>query len=111
MSYDFVFDAVGNSVTRQSSIASVRSGGVVVHIGLMDNKGAMDVRAMTLREITFIGSYTYTPVDLQRTLHKLYSGALGSLEWVEQRPLAQGAKAFDELNKGLCAAPKIVLNI
>jgi L-gulonate 5-dehydrogenase len=77
----------------------------------MDNKGEMDVRSMTLREITFIGTYTYTPVDLQQTLQKLYSGALGSLEWVEQRPLAQGASAFDELNNGLCAAPKIVLDI
>jgi alcohol dehydrogenase len=110
-SYDLVFDAVGNSITRQSSIASVCSGGVIVHIGLMDNKGEMDVRAMTLREITFIGAYTYTPVDLQRTLEKLYSGALGSLEWIEQRPLAQGAQAFHELNSSLCAAPKIVLNI
>jgi 2-desacetyl-2-hydroxyethyl bacteriochlorophyllide A dehydrogenase len=109
--YDLVFDAVGSGITRQSSIASVRSGGVIVHIGLMDNKGEMDVRSMTLREITFIGTYTYTPVDLQRTLQKLYSGALGSLEWVEQRPLAQGARAFDELNNGLCAAPKIVLDI
>jgi alcohol dehydrogenase len=110
-SYDLVFDAVGNSITRQSSIASVRSGGVIVHIGLMDNKGGMDVRSITLREISFIGSYTYTPVDLQQTLRKLYDGSLGSLEWVEQRPLAQGARAFDELNNGLCAAPKIVLNI
>jgi len=111
MSYDLVFDAVGNSITRQTSIASVRSGGVVVHIGLMDSNGEMDVRAITLREITFIGTYTYTPIDLQRTLQKLHSGALGGLEWIEQRPLSQGAKAFDELNKGLCAAPKIVLNI
>ena len=110
MNYDLVFDAVGNSITRQSSIIAVRSGGVIVHIGLMDSRGEMDVRAITLREITFIGTYTYTPVDLQRTLQKLYSGALGNLDWVEQRPLAEGAKAFDELNKGLCAAPKIVLN-
>ena len=108
--YDFVFDAVGNSITRSTSIASVRSGGVVVHIGLMDNKGDMDVRAITLREITFIGTYTYTPIDLQVTLQKLADGALGSLEWVESRSLQEGGIAFHELNKGLCAAPKIVLN-
>ena len=109
-SYDLVFDAVGGGVTRQTGISSVRSGGVVVHIGLMDNKGEMDVRAITLREITFIGAYTYTPVDLRVTLQKLYSGALGSLDWLEQRPMALGAEAFNELNKGLCATPKIVLN-
>lgn len=108
--YDLVFDAVGSAITRQTSIASVCSGGVVVHIGLMDNKGAMDARAMTLREISFVGTYTYTPVDLQVTLDKLASGALGTLDWIEQCSLADGAAAFSALHSGQCAAPKIVLN-
>ena len=109
-SYDLVFDAVGGAITRDASIVAVKSGGVVVHIGLMDNQGSLDARSMTLREITFIGTYTYTPVDLQVTLQKLYSGALGKLDWVERRPLSQGAEAFAELLKGQCAAPKVVLN-
>lgn len=107
--YDLVFDAVGGSTTRNTAIEAVKSGAVVVHIGLMDGQGSLDVRAITLREITFIGSYTYTPVDLLTTLQKLYSGALGTLDWVEQRPLSQGAAAFKDLLKGQCAAPKIVL--
>jgi len=109
-SYDLVFDAVGGAITRDASIVAVKSGGVVVHIGLMDNQGSLDARSMTLREITFIGTYTYTPVDLQVTLQKLYRGALGKLDWVERRPLSQGAEAFAELLKGQCAAPKVVLN-
>ena len=72
---------------------------------------ALDAREMTLREITFIGTYTYTPVDLRATLDKLHSGALGSLAWVEQRPLDAGAVAFDELRRGQCAAPKVVLQV
>jgi alcohol dehydrogenase len=108
--FDCVFDAVGGALTREQAVVACRSGGVIVHIGLMDNKGSMDVRAMTLREITFVGTYTYTPVDLRVTLQKLYSGALGDLGWVEQRPLAAGAEAFDELLRGRCAAPKIVLH-
>ncbi len=107
--FDCVFDAVGGAPTRQQSIATVRSGGVIVHIGLMDNQGSMDVRAMTLREITFIGTYTYTPVDLRATLAKLASGALGDLGWIEQRSLADGAGAFADLLAGRCPAPKIVL--
>lgn len=108
--FDCVFDAVGGAVTREQAVLAARSGGVIVHIGLMDNKGSMDVRSMTLREITFIGTYTYTPVDLRATLHKLNSGALGSLNWIEQRPLADGAAAFSELLHGQCAAPKVVLS-
>ncbi len=109
-SFDCVFDAVGGTPTRKQSIEAVRSGGVIVHIGLMDNEGSMDVRAITLREITFIGTYTYTPVDLRATLQKLASGALGGLGWIEQRPLEAGAEAFAELLKGQCAAPKVVLS-
>ena len=107
--FDCVFDAVGGGVTREQAINASKSGGVIVHIGLMDNEGSMDVRSMTLREITFIGTYTYTPVDLRATLLKLHSGALGSLAWIEQRSLAGGAQAFEELLKGSCPAPKIVL--
>ena len=107
--FDCVFDAVGGGVTREQAILACRSGGVIVHIGLMDNKGSMDVRAMTLREITFIGTYTYTPVDLRATLSKLHSGALGDLGWIEQRPLSAGGAAFGELLQGRCPAPKIVL--
>jgi len=107
--FDCVFDAVGGAVTRGQAVAACKSGGVIVHIGLMDNQGSMDVRSMTLREITFIGTYTYTPVDLRATLHKLASGALGGLGWIEQRPLAEGAGAFAELHRGDCAAPKVIL--
>jgi hypothetical protein len=46
---------------------------------------------------------------LRATLAKLHSGALGSLGWIERRPLAADAEAFAELLQGQCAAPKIVL--
>jgi 2-desacetyl-2-hydroxyethyl bacteriochlorophyllide A dehydrogenase len=111
LAFDFVFDAVGGEKTRDMAVASVKSGGVIVHIGLMDNAGSMDIRAITLREITFIGTYTYTPVDLSMTLKKIADGSLGSLDWIEQRPLSEGAAAFSELLAGQCAAPKVVLNI
>lgn len=107
--FELVVDAVGAAVTRRQAISAARSGGVVVHIGLMDNDGSMDVRDMTLRQITFVGTYTYTPLDLRATLEKLNSGALGDLAWIEQRPLAHGAEVFTELLEGRCSAPKVVL--
>ena len=77
----------------------------------MDNEGSLDVRRLTLQEITFIGCYTYSPLDLKATLDKLHSGALGSLEWAETRDLSDGADAFTDILKGTCAAPKVILNI
>jgi alcohol dehydrogenase len=107
--YDFVIDAVGGERTRPVAISAVKPGGVIAHIGLMDSAGEVDVRKLTLSEITFFGTYTYTTVDLRATVAALSSGALGSLDWVEQRPLADGAAAFDDLDHGRSAAAKVVL--
>jgi alcohol dehydrogenase len=108
-SFELVVDAVGGRLSRESAIASVRPGGVVMHIGLLDNDGGVDVRRMTLQEITLIGTYTYTAVDLRATVEKLHSGAFGDLGWVERRSLSDGAGAFDDLLHGRTAAPKVVL--
>jgi 2-desacetyl-2-hydroxyethyl bacteriochlorophyllide A dehydrogenase len=108
-SFEIVVDAVGGKLSREMAIAAVRPGGVVMHIGLLDNDGGVDVRRMTLQEITLIGTYTYTPVDLRSTVKKLHSGAFGDLGWVEQRSLSDGPGAFDDLLHGRSAAPKIVL--
>ena len=108
-SIDVVIDAVGTAATRTAAIAAVRPGGVIMHIGLLDSAGEMDVRKMTLSEITFIGTYTYTMVDLRATLAALHSGGLGALDWIDRRPLSDGFAAFQDLDAGR-AAPKIILH-
>ena len=60
-------------------------------------------------KITFLGNYTYTAVDLRAAIHALHSGALGSLDWVETRLLADGSEAFREIHEGQMSAPKVVL--
>jgi threonine dehydrogenase-like Zn-dependent dehydrogenase len=107
--FELVMDAVGSGATRATASAAVCPGGTIVHIGLMDSEAGFDVRQATLQEVTFIGTYTYTPVDLRVTIAKLHAGDLGPLDWLEQRPLLEGAAAFDDLLHGRSAAPKIVL--
>ena len=108
-SWDIVIDAVGGAATREAASKAINPGGVVVHVGLMDNNGGLDVRKFTLQEVTFIGCYTYTMVDVRATVNALYSGALGSLDWIEQRPLSEGVAAFSDLAAGKTPAAKIVL--
>jgi alcohol dehydrogenase len=86
-----------------------RSGGVISHIGLQDGADGLDTRRLTLAEIIFAGNYTYTPGDLSVALDLLARGALGSLAWVETRPLDKGAESFDSLASGDANAAKIVL--
>ncbi len=59
--------------------------------------------------ITFPRYYTYSVVGLIAVIYFLYSGALGSLDWVDTRSLSDGAAAFSEIHQGEAASPKIVL--
>ena len=82
---------------------------MVVHIGLGEAKDGLDIRRMTLQEITFIGTYTYTTEDFRATAQAIFDGRLGSLDWAQTRPLREGAAAFADLRAGRVPVPKIVL--
>ncbi|MEN0002385.1 MAG: alcohol dehydrogenase catalytic domain-containing protein, partial [Pseudomonadota bacterium] len=107
--YDLVVDAVGIEASRAQASHAVRPGGVIIHIGLGSAQGGLDVRRMTLQEITFIGTYTYTMKDFRNTAEAMFDGRMGALDWAEQRPLSEGARAFADLKAGLVSAPKIIL--
>lgn len=107
--FELVVDAVGGKATRTSALAAVRPGGVMLHIGLMDWASEIDMRKLTLAEITLIGTYTYTTADLRATVQALHRGVFGGLEWVELRALKDGAAAFSDLHRGRSASAKIVL--
>jgi len=108
-SYQLVVDAVGAAATRQMAIQAVKPGGVVMHIGLQAWDSEIDMRKITLGEITLLGTYTYTMDDFCLTLTMLEQGALGELDWVDVRPLSEGAQAFADLESQQVSAAKILL--
>ncbi|MEO0427236.1 MAG: alcohol dehydrogenase catalytic domain-containing protein [Pseudomonadota bacterium] len=108
--FPIVVDAVGYAATRGVASALATPGGVIAHVGLGENAGGLDIRRMTLQEITFIGTYTYTAQDFRDTAAAIFDGRLGPLDWFETRPLGDGAHAFKDLRSGAVAAPKIVLD-
>ena len=107
--FDLVIDAVGAAATRNVAMAAVRPGGVIMHIGLADWASEIDMRKLTLAEITLLGTYTYSTADLRATVAALHGGAFGGLEWVEERTLSEGAAAFADLDAGRSGAAKILL--
>ena len=107
--YDLVLDAVGSVATRASAIAAVSPGGVISHVGLQDWAGEFDARTLTLQEVTLVGVYTYTDADLRASLAALHDGRLGSLDWIEERPLSLGGEAFNDLDANRTRAAKIIL--
>lgn len=106
---DLVIDGVGYATTRATACELAKPGGVISHIGLGSGEGGVDVRRMTLQEITFIGTYTYTPQDFKDTGAAIFAGHLGPLDWVETRSLSEGQSAFDDIRYGRTPAPKIIL--
>jgi alcohol dehydrogenase len=108
-SVDLVIDAVGAEATRKAALASVKPGGVIMHVGLAGGASEIDMRKLTLAEITLIGTYTYTTADLRAAVLALHEGTFGDLAWVEERSLADGAQAFRDLDQGRATAAKIVL--
>ncbi|SEL55541.1 Threonine dehydrogenase [Roseovarius azorensis] len=107
--FDIIVDGVGFETTRAQASAHARPGGVIVHIGLGQSAGGLDIRRMTLQEITFIGTYTYTSQDFRDCAQAMFDGRLGALDWIEERPLNDGAAAFADIRAGRVSSPKIVL--
>lgn len=106
---DVVIDGVGYAATRADATALTRPGGIIAHIGLGEGEGGLDIRRMTLQEITFIGTYTYTAADFIETAEAIFDGSLGALDWIEVRPMHTGQQAFLDIRGGVVAAPKIIL--
>lgn len=110
---DTVIDAVGIDATRHAGFEHVRPGGVIAHVGLGGGAGGFDPRRATLQEITWFGTYTYTAADFREAAEAIFDGRLPVAahldRLVEERPLAEGAAAFEALAAGAVAAPKLVL--
>lgn len=107
--FDYVIDAVGSKATRNQAFAAVKPGGVIMHVGLQDWSSEIDMRKLTLAEITLLGTYTFTTADLRATVDALHRGSFGDLSWVEVRRLDDGPQAFVDLDRGHSASAKIVL--
>jgi len=108
-SCDLVIDAVGAAVTRANSCRLARAGGVIVHAGLLPGADGLDVRRLTLQEITFTGTYCYTSDEFRTVVRLLAERRFGALDWLEMRPLAEGAAAVAAIDAGQVAAAKVVL--
>jgi L-iditol 2-dehydrogenase len=107
--FDIAIDAFGSEATRSLASRRIKPGGVILHIGLAGGSAGLDLRRITLQEISFIGTYCYTMKDFTDTFAAMIEGRLGLLDWFEIRPLRDGARAFTDIRAGRNAAPKVIL--
>ena len=107
-SADLVLDCVGSVATRKAASELIAPGGTIVHVGLQENGDALDTRYF--KEVTFAGTYCYTPEDFATALELLTKGIVRNKEWIDVRPLEQGAQSFQDIHDGSPFA-KIILDM
>lgn len=106
---DVVVDAAGVTATRRASVRAVRPAGRAVWIGLHEADSPLPCNEIVRAEVSVTGSFCYSPDDFAAACALLRDGLLRPGPWIEERPLAEGPAAFDDLLRGAVAASKVVL--
>jgi|SRR5882672_4295122 len=94
---DVVVDAAGYTPARQQGLKVVARGGVLALIGLSDPATEFDVMDIINREIEIHGIYGYAPGDYRKALDLVVGGKVDVTSWVQEVPLADGQRIFDQL--------------
>jgi threonine dehydrogenase-like Zn-dependent dehydrogenase len=93
---DLAIEAVGGVATRQAALASVRTGGTVVLLGLGEEMTSLNTVDIVNREVTIRGSYAYTYDDFVRAVELLGTGLIRG-EWARPYALEAGPAVFRQL--------------
>jgi threonine dehydrogenase-like Zn-dependent dehydrogenase len=93
---DLAVEAAGTAATRQAALASVRSGGTAVLLGLGEEITSFNAVDIVNREVTIRGSYAYTYDDFVRAVELLGTGLIRG-EWARPYALEAGPMVFRKL--------------
>ncbi|HIL41980.1 MAG TPA: galactitol-1-phosphate 5-dehydrogenase [Gammaproteobacteria bacterium] len=107
--FDVIIDCVGSEKTSSLSFEAIKTGGVIVNVGLQSWTSSVNIRKLTLQEIKLVGCYTYNMEDFKSALKLIRSGDFGNLSWVKEYPLSEASFAFNELHNDRMSSAKVVL--
>ena len=107
--FDLIIDAVGIDQTREIAMTKILPGGVIANIGLGKGNSGLNIRFMTLQEVSYFGTYSYTPADFKETAEALFNGSYGTTYNYETRPLSQGQQAFNDILEQKVSSSKVML--
>ena len=108
--FDIVIDAVGIKATRTLALQVIHTGGVIMHVGLGDNHEGLDIRQITLEELSFLGTYAYRFGDFKQAVSLLQDHFKSQdFTWIKTLDLSKGQQAFEDLLSGQCHFAKLML--
>ncbi len=108
---DLVLDASGTGSARQAAFDLCRPGGLVVLLGLSQERSEIDFVASIRKEHRVVMSFAYTPVDFERSLALLKAGEIDLTPWTREMPLDQGQQAFDRMANAPGDTLKMLLRV
>ncbi|MGA8727786.1 MAG: alcohol dehydrogenase catalytic domain-containing protein [Terracidiphilus sp.] len=108
---DMVLDASGTAAARQSAFDLCRPGGVVVLLGMSQERSEIDFVTSIRKEHRVAMSFAYTPVDFERSLALLNAREIDLTPWTVEMPLEQGQEAFDRMSAAPGATLKMLLRV
>jgi (R,R)-butanediol dehydrogenase/meso-butanediol dehydrogenase/diacetyl reductase len=92
--FDAVFEVSGRAASLDRALRTVRPGGRVVVVGIQEPPSTIDLRALTLREVTLLGTLAHCVAgDLPAALALLARRAEG---WADVAPVAIPLEALVE---------------
>lgn len=107
--FDIAIDAVGSEAAFGIGMDLVRPGGTVVALGGWTTV-RLDLARVVAREVELKGSFNFTPATFAEALRWLQSGQVPAVERMARGwPLADGARAFDELSTQRLVDIKVML--
>ena len=107
--FDIVIDCVGSEKTSSLSFETIKTGGVIINVGLQNWTSSINIRKLTLEEIKLIGCYTYSMEDFKSALKTIESGKFGNLSWIKELPLSDANLAFKQLHDDRMSSAKVIL--
>ncbi len=108
---DLAIDAAGLSITRQQALASLKQGGTAVCVGLGADEAMTTLNFLDVvnKELRVVGAYAYSTWEFLQAMDLLAREKISRAGWVEEIPLEEGPKAFNELAGGEARMAKFVL--
>jgi 2-desacetyl-2-hydroxyethyl bacteriochlorophyllide A dehydrogenase len=108
---DLVLDASGAGPARQGAFDLCRPGGLVVLLGMGQERSEIDFVTSIRKEHRVAMSFAYTPADFERALKLLVDGEINLRPWTDELPLAEGQRAFDRMAKEPGETLKMLLRV
>ncbi|MGA2807458.1 MAG: alcohol dehydrogenase catalytic domain-containing protein [Terracidiphilus sp.] len=108
---DLVLDASGITAARQAAFDICRPGGLVVLLGMGQERSEIDFISSIRKEHRVAMSFAYTPGDFERALKLLTAGEIDLSPWTVEMPLEDGQQAFDKMTTAPGDTLKMMLRV